>query len=82
MKKETKDLLVNMVEGWNKFNPQKAVMAHFDDNEFSPKCWSLDVAMEDVVDSDFIVFLLPVIQVKNCIWFLHAYNNKVILHIQ
>lgn len=82
MKKETKDLLVNMIQAWNQFNPQKAVKAHFDDNEFSSKCWSLDVAMEGVVGSDFIGFLLPAIQVNNCIWFLNAYNNKVILHIQ
>lgn len=82
MKKEVKELLVNMVNTWNVFNPQKAVNVHFDDNEFNPKCWALDVALEGVVGSDFIGFLLPAIQANNCIWFLNAYNNKVILHIQ
>lgn len=82
MKKETKELLVNMVLAWNQFNPQKSVEAHFDDNEFQKGSWALDVALGGVVNSDFIGFILPAIQVNNCIWFLNACGDNVIMHIQ
>lgn len=82
MEKVTKDLLENMIQTWSKFNPQKAVIAHFDENEFSPEHWALDVAFEEVVNPEFLSFFLPALQVGNCIWFVHAYNDKVIFHIQ
>ena len=82
MKKETKDLLVTMVQTWNQFNPQKAVRAHFDDSEFSPKHWSLDMAIEGVVSSDFMAFLLPALIAQDCVWFFSAYGSEVIFHIQ
>lgn len=82
MKKETKDLLVNMVQAWNQFNPQKAVKVSFDDSEFNKGCWALDLALGGVVNSDFICFFLPAIQVNNCIWFLNACGDNVIMHIQ
>lgn len=82
MKKETKDLLVNMVETWNKFNPSQSVDAHFDDSEFCPKHWSLDIAIEGVVCSSFLAFLLPALIAQGCQWFLSAYSSQVIFHIQ
>ena len=82
MKKETKDLLVTMVQTWNQFNPQKAVKAHFDDDEFEPSHWALDVAIENIVTSDFLGFLLPALQAYKLIWFLNGCGNKVIFHIQ
>ena len=82
MKKETKDLLISMVETWNKFNPRGSVDAHFDESEFSPKHWSLDIAIGGVVPSDFMAFLLPALIAQDCSWFLSAYGSKVIFHIQ
>lgn len=82
MKKETKEMLVNMINAWNMYNPQKSVDAHFDDSEFSPNHWSLDVAFSHVICSDFIAFLLPALQVNNCVWFMHGSNDNVCFHIQ
>lgn len=82
MKKETKDLLVSMVKSWNTFNPQKAVDAHFDESEFSPKHWSIDMAIEGVVCSDFMAFFLPALQAQDCVWFFSGYSHQVIFHIQ
>lgn len=82
MKKETKDLLISMVETWNKFNPSKSVDAHFDDSEFSPKHWSLEIAINGVVCSDFMAFLLPALIAQDCVWFFSAYGSQVIFHIQ
>lgn len=82
MKKETKDLLISMVETWNKFNPSRSVDAHFEDSEFSPKHWSLDIAFGGVVGSEFMAFLLPALIAQNCIWFISAYGSQVIFHIQ
>lgn len=82
MKKETKDLLICMVETWNKFNQSKSVDAHFDELEFSPKQWSLDLAIVGVVNSDFMNFLLPAIYAHDCIWFMNACGDNLILHIQ
>lgn len=82
MKKETKDLLVSMIETWNKFNPQRSVGATFDDSEFSPKHWSLDIAFSGVVCSEFMAFLLPALIAQGCIWFISAFGSNVIFHIQ
>ena len=82
MKKETKDSLILSIEFWNQFNAQKAVKALFDENEFNKGCWSLDVSFSGIVNSDFIAFILPALSVNNCIWFLSALNDKLILHIQ
>lgn len=82
MKKETKDLLITMVESWNKFNPRRSVDVDLDDSEFSPKHWSLDMSFGGVVSSDFIAFLLPALIAQDCIWFVSGLGNRVILHIQ
>lgn len=82
MKKETKDLIITMIQSWNQFNPQKAVKVHFDDSEFSPKHWSLDMAIEGIVCSDFLAFLLPALVAQNCIWFVSGLNQRIIFHIQ
>lgn len=82
MKKETKDLLIGMVETWNKFNPSKSVDAHFDESEFSPKHWSLEIAIGGVISSEFMSFLLPALIAQGCIWFFSAFGSDVIFHIQ
>lgn len=82
MKKETKDLLINMVETWNKFNLRKSVEAHFDESEFCPKNWALDIAIEGVISSDFMMFIQPVLIVQDCQWFFSAYGSQVNFHIQ
>ena len=82
MKKETKDLVVTMVETWNKFNPSGWVDAQFDDSECSPKQWSLDLALGGVMSSEFMAFLLPALIAQDCHWFLSAYGSEVIFHIQ
>lgn len=82
MTKETKDLIITMIQSWNQFNPRKAVKVHFDDSEFSPKHWSLDMAIEGVISSKFMSFLLPALIAHNCHWFLSAYGSEVIFHIQ
>ena len=82
MKQETKDLLVNMINAWNQFNPQKRVDAHIDDSEFSPEHWSLDIAISGVICSDFYAFLVPALQVNQCYWFLHGLGDNVCFHIQ
>ena len=82
MKKETKDLLVLMFKSWNQFNPQKAVKADFDADEFNKGSWALDVSLSGMVYSDFVAFILPALQAHNCIWFLNAYHDNIIMHIQ
>lgn len=71
-----------MVETWNKFNPQRSVDADFDDSEFSPKHWSLDIDIRGVVSSDFMAFLLPALVAQDCHWFLSAYGSEIRFHIQ
>lgn len=82
MKKETKDLITSMIKSWNQFNPQKSVDVHFDESEFSPKHWALEVAIGGVVCADFMAFLLPALQAQNCLWFFSGINNHVVFHIQ
>lgn len=82
MKKETKDLLVSMIESWNKFNPQKAVDAYFSNDEFKPLWGSIEIAFDSVAGSDFIGFILPVIMTHKCIWFMNACGSRLIFHIQ
>lgn len=71
-----------MVETWNKFNPSKSVDAHFDESEFCPKQWSLEIAISGVVCSEFMNFLEPALFANNCMWFFSAYGSQVIFHIQ
>lgn len=82
MKQETKDMILKMVKVWNQFNQQKAVNATTDDSEFDKGCWSLDVALTGVVNSEFMAFLLPALIVHNCHWFMYAHNDNLIMHIQ
>lgn len=82
MKQETKDLILLMIETWNKFHLGEKVEASFDESEFSPKHWSLEVAISGVVSPNFILFLLPTLVAQNCAWFIHAYGSNVIFHIQ
>lgn len=81
MKKETKDLIISMIETWNMFNSQNRVDVHFDDSEFSPKRWSLDVSIKDVIKPDFVAFLLPALVAQECSWIIYAYGSNVIFHI-
>lgn len=71
-----------MVETWNKFNPKSYLDAHFDDSEFSPKHWSLDIAFGGVVPSTFMAFLLPALIAQDCLWFVSGCGSKVVFHIQ
>lgn len=82
MKKETKDLLVSMVETWNKFNPKRSVDARLDESEFSPKHWSLDIRIGGVIPSDFMAFILPALIAQDCLWFISGLDSDVIFHIQ
>lgn len=82
MKKETKVLVIKMVNAWNQFNPQKSVDTEFEENEFNKGSWSLNIKFSGIVLSDFIAFLLPALMANNCIWFISAIDDKVILHIQ
>ena len=75
-------MLVKMVESWNTFNLSKSVKVNFEESEFSPKNWSLELSISGVVCSEFVAFLLPALQVHRCIWFLSGYNDNVIFHIQ
>lgn len=71
-----------MVETWNKFHSQNRIDAHFDDSEFSPKHWSLEVSIKDIINPDFVAFLLPALIAQGCSWFIYAYGSNVIFHIQ
>lgn len=82
MEKETKDLLVLMVNTWNQFNINKKVDAEIDAREFSVGCWSIDISICGVVNSDFVLYLLPAIIARNCIWFLGGTDERVVFHIQ
>lgn len=82
MNKETKDLVIKMVNTWNQFNLSKKVDAEFDDSEFSPSNWSLDIDIKGVVNSDFVMFLLPALVCHNCHWFLSECSGRVSFHIQ
>ena len=75
-------MLVKMVNAWNQFNPQKSVDVEFEESEFSPKNWSLDVSIKGVVSSDFMAFLLPALQAHGCYWFFSGYSDRVSFHIQ
>lgn len=71
-----------MVDTWNQFNIGKKVDAEIDAREFSLGCWSIDISISGVVNSDFVLFLLPAIIARNCIWFLSETNERVVFHIQ
>lgn len=82
MKKETKELLIKMVNTWNQFNLVKKVDAEFDESEFAPGLWSIDLEIKGVVNSDFVMFLLPALVCQDCHWFLSECGGRVSFHIQ
>lgn len=82
MEKRVKDLFISMVKAWNQFNPQKSVNAEFEENEFNKGQWSLNIILVGMVVSDFLAFLLPSLVAYNCIWYMGAHNDKIIVHIQ
>ena len=82
MVNETKDLLILMVTTWNQFNVNKKVDAEIERNEFSPGHWAIDLSISGVVHPEFVLYLLPAIIARNCIWFLSGSNDHVVFHIQ
>lgn len=82
MKNETKDLLILMVTTWNQFNIYKKVDAEIERNEFSPGNWSIDISISGAVPHEFVLYLLPAIIARNCIWYLYGSNDRVVFHIQ
>lgn len=75
-------MLVKMVETWNQFNLAKKVDVEFDDSEFSPGHWSVDLDIKGVVNSDFVMFLLPTLVCQGCHWFISECSGRVSFHIQ
>lgn len=82
MNKETKDLVVKMVETWNSFNLSKRVDAEIESSEFSKGHWAVDLRVRGVVNSDFLMFLLPTLVCQGCMWFLSECGGKVVFNIQ
>lgn len=82
MKKETKDLVVKMVTTWNQFNCSKRVDADIDESEFAKGHWSVKLCMRGVVNSDFVMFLLPSLVCQECIWFIGECDGRVVFYIQ
>lgn len=82
MKLETKDLIMQMVTTWNQFNCAKRVDVEFDESEFSKGHWAINLELKGVVNSDFVMFLLPTLVCQNCIWFLSECGGRVVFHIQ
>lgn len=82
MKKETKDLVVTMVNTWNQFNRSKRVDSTIVESEFSKGHWSIELEIKGVVNSDFMTFLQPALYSNDCIWFFAGSNDTVVFHIQ
>lgn len=82
MKKETKDVLVKMVDTWNQFNLSKKVDAEIGESEFSRGRWALTIRLRGVVNSDFLMFLLPSLVCQDCTWFIHECEGRVVFYIQ
>lgn len=82
MKKETKELIVKMVKTWNQFNCSKTVDVEIEEDEFSKGHWSLSLRIRGVVNSDFVMFLLPSLVCQECHWFIHECGGRVVFNIQ
>ena len=82
MKIETKDLLILMVTTWNQFNVKKQVESEIDTREFSTGQWSVDLSIRGVVNSEFVLYLLPAVITHNCIWFMSGSDDCLVIHIQ
>lgn len=75
-------MVVMMVNTWNQFHLSKRVDSEIEELEFSKGCWSIDLRIKGVVESEFVLFLLPALVCQGCIWFLMDNDGRVTFHIQ